>query len=82
MSTDSAGTGYTLVAADGGVFSFNSPYLGSLGGTPPITPVVALATLPGDQGYYLLDSEGNVYAFGDAPNYGGVNAENFPSYAP
>ena len=38
------GDGYLMVAADGGVFDFSSlPFVGSLGGRPPATPVVAVA---------------------------------------
>ena len=34
-----------MVAADGGIFSFSDePFLGSLGATPPATPIVAVAT--------------------------------------
>jgi hypothetical protein len=72
MSSDLAGTGYTLVASDGGVFGFGSPFPGSLGDHPPATPVVALSTLPHRSGYYLVDAAGEVFAFGSAVNDGGV----------
>jgi len=42
----SYGDGYLQVAADGGVFNFStSPFLGSLGATPPDTPIVAIAPI-------------------------------------
>jgi Tol biopolymer transport system component len=38
------GDGYLMVAADGGIFNYSSqPFLGSLGATPPATPVVDVA---------------------------------------
>lgn len=38
------GDGYLMVAADGGIFSYSSkPFLGSLGDTPPSTPIVGVA---------------------------------------
>jgi hypothetical protein len=40
------GSGYLMVAADGGVFNFSErPFSGSLGDNPPEKPVVAVATL-------------------------------------
>jgi hypothetical protein len=40
------GDGYLMVAADGGVFNFSGlPFAGSLGGSPPANPVVAVAPL-------------------------------------
>jgi hypothetical protein len=39
-----AGTGYWLVAADGGVFTFGAiPFEGSKGGQPLTSPVVGMA---------------------------------------
>src|SRR5207302_2854730 len=41
------GDGYLMVGADGGIFNFSSlPFSGSLGGSPPAAPVVAVAALP------------------------------------
>jgi hypothetical protein len=38
------GDGYLMVGADGGIFAFSSrPFLGSLGSTPPASPITALA---------------------------------------
>jgi hypothetical protein len=41
MAVDPATGGYYLVATDGGVFTFNTPFLGSLGDTPLKAAVVA-----------------------------------------
>ena len=38
------GTGYLMVAADGGIFNFsNKPFYGSLGANPPSVPIVSVA---------------------------------------
>ena len=40
------GNGYLMVATDGGIFNFSSkPFAGSLGGSPPVNPIVAVAPL-------------------------------------
>jgi hypothetical protein len=54
---------------DGGVFNFGTPFFGSLGANPPATPVVALSTIPGGDGYYLLDGGGDVFGFGVASSF-------------
>ncbi len=36
-------TGYRFVASDGGIFSFNAPFLGSMGGKPLNKPIVGMA---------------------------------------
>ena len=35
--------GYWLVASDGGIFSFDSPFYGSVGGTSLNKPIVGMA---------------------------------------
>jgi hypothetical protein len=42
MAETSDGTGYRLVAADGGIFSFSAPFFGSTGGTVLDKPVVGM----------------------------------------
>ena len=38
--------GYLMVGEDGGIFDFSSsPFLGSLGGSPPARPIVSVAAL-------------------------------------
>jgi hypothetical protein len=73
MASNPTGTGYTLVASDGGVFTFNARFFGSLGANPPASPVVGLAPVPGNTGYYLVDATGHVYTFGSATYYGGAS---------
>jgi hypothetical protein len=72
-------TGYWLVASDGGVFSFgNADYFGSIpqlgiapAGTPGATrrlnaPIVGIVPSSDDAGYFMVASDGGVFAFGDA----------------
>ncbi|HWE69028.1 MAG TPA: Ig-like domain-containing protein, partial [Acidimicrobiales bacterium] len=64
------GTGYRLVAADGGVFDFGGlPFFGSMGGKPLNQPIVGMES-PDGGGYWLVASDGGVFAFGDAGFFG------------
>jgi hypothetical protein len=71
--------GYWLVASDGGIFSFgNAGYFGSIPGlgiAPAGTsgtakrlnaPVVGMVPSADDGGYFMVASDGGVFAFGDA----------------
>jgi hypothetical protein len=61
------------VAADGGVFAFgDAGFLGSLGGSPPPSPIVALAPTSTGGGYWMVSRDGTVYAFGDAAHRGNL----------
>ncbi|MDQ1475485.1 MAG: hypothetical protein QOE62_714, partial [Actinomycetota bacterium] len=42
MATTADGKGYWMVAADGGIFSFNAPFFGALAGWPLAQPVVGM----------------------------------------
>jgi hypothetical protein len=67
------GNGYTLVSADGGVFSFgDATYEGSLGNLGLNGPIVAMATTPDGGGYWLGALDGGIFAFGDAPFLGSI----------
>jgi pimeloyl-ACP methyl ester carboxylesterase len=58
-----AAQGYWTAAADGGVFAFQSPYYGSMGGQPLHAPVVGLAPGPDGRGYWEAAADGGVFAF-------------------
>jgi peptidoglycan/xylan/chitin deacetylase (PgdA/CDA1 family) len=60
----STGAGYQVLAAGGGVQSFDAPGYGSVAGKLPSGGVAAgLATDPDTGGYWLLQSNGGVSAF-------------------
>ena len=67
--------GYWLVAKDGGIFSFNVPFLGSQGGQTLPQPVVGMAAVPGGGSYNLADANGMVFGHGPlASDCAGLNA--------
>ena len=78
VAADPDGSGYWLVAADGGVFAFGAPFLGSLGGTPLSAPVVGLSPSPVGAGYYLLGADSAVYAFRNARYLGAPTRQGCP----
>jgi hypothetical protein len=83
--------GYWLVASDGGIFSFgNAGYYGSIpglgfapaGSTSPKrlnAPIVGMVPSADGAGYFMVASDGGVFAFGDAkfegscPSIGGCS---------
>ncbi|HVB93461.1 MAG TPA: fibronectin type III domain-containing protein [Acidimicrobiales bacterium] len=69
MAVDQATGGYWLVASDGGIFSFNAPFLGSTGNIRLNKPIVGMAPAPNGNGYWMVASDGGVFSFG-TPFYG------------
>ena len=65
--------GYLLAGADGGVFSFETPYRGSLGGVHLTQPIVGMASDPATSGYWLVGADGGVFAI-DARYHGSLGA--------
>jgi RHS repeat-associated protein len=65
-----APAGYTEVAGDGGVFTFDSGFYGSTGNLHLNKPIVGIADTPDGGGYWLVASDGGVFSFGDAHFYG------------
>ena len=71
MVTAPGGTGYWLVGADGGVFTFgDTQFYGSTGNLHLNAPVVGMAATPDGRGYWLVAADGGVFTFGDAAFYG------------
>jgi hypothetical protein len=78
ITPTSTGNGYWLVASDGGIFSFgDSSYYGSLpglgfhpngSGMPQSlnAPIVGMVPTFTGHGYFMVASDGGVFAFGDA----------------
>jgi len=62
--------GYQLAGADGGIFSFHTPFWGSVGGDRLRAPVVGIAADPAG-GYWEVGADGGIFAFG-APFDGSI----------
>jgi hypothetical protein len=70
-ANDPNGSGYWLVAADGGVFDFgDARFYGSTGDIHLNQPVVGMAATPDGHGYWLVAADGGIFDFGDAKFYG------------
>jgi hypothetical protein len=63
MAADQATGGYWLVAADGGVFSFNAPFYGSTGSLHLNKPIVGMEAAPDGSGYRFVASDGGIFSF-------------------
>jgi hypothetical protein len=68
------GSGYWLIGADGSVYPFEVPALGSLAGITPSRPITGAAATPTGGGYWLVASDGGIFSFGDATFYGSTGA--------
>lgn len=67
--------GYAILQTrDGGVFTYESPFFGSMVNVAP-GPFVAFTWSLSGKGYWIVDDNGAVFAFGDSMYHGGVNDE-------
>ena len=68
-------SGYWVVGADGGIFSFGeAKFYGSTGGLRLNSPILGLAATPDGAGYWLVAADGGIFSFGDARFYGSTGA--------
>jgi hypothetical protein len=73
MATTRDGAGYTLVASDGGIFTFgDAPFYGSLGSVHLVKPIEAMIATPDGGGYWMVASDGGIFTFGDATFHGSL----------
>ena len=68
--------GYWLAAADGGIFAFDAPFLGSMGGTHLNRPVVGVVRY--GKGYLLVARDGGIFNFSKAPFFGSLGGATVP----
>jgi hypothetical protein len=68
------GGGQWMVTATGAVLAVDAPHLGDLAGVPLRSPIVGMAAAPSGTGYWLVASDGGVFAFGSAPFLGSTGA--------
>ena len=65
------GSGYWLVASDGGIFSFGrAGFFGSTGDIVLNSPIVAMAASATGAGYAFTAADGGAFVFGDVPFLG------------
>jgi outer membrane protein assembly factor BamB len=67
-------SGYTIVGSDGNVFPSSAPNCGSLFGVALHRPIVGATAAKTGRGYWLVASDGGVFAFGDAHFHGSTGA--------
>jgi len=68
-------SGYWVVGADGGIFSFgDATFYGSTGALRLNSPILGLAATPAGDGYWLVAADGGIFSFGDAQFYGSTGA--------
>jgi hypothetical protein len=73
------GSGYWLVASDGGVFSFGVAFYGSMGATRINKPITAMVGSTAGSGYLLVGADGGVFAFGDMAFQGSLGSSPPPA---
>ncbi|HEX2699617.1 MAG TPA: hypothetical protein VHM89_05360 [Acidimicrobiales bacterium] len=74
-TTPVPGSGYWMVASDGGIFAFgDAVFQGSTGAIKLNQPIVGMAATPTRKGYLLVASDGGIFAFGDAVFRGSTGA--------
>ncbi len=77
MAATPSGSGYWLVAADGGIFAFgDARFAGSTGAQRLNQPIVGMAATPSGSGYWLVAADGGIFAFGDAPFLGSIGGQS------
>jgi hypothetical protein len=68
-------SGYRLVAADGGVFSFgDAGFFGSAGALRLNRPIVGGVPTKSNKGYWFVASDGGIFNYGDAKFFGSTGA--------
>jgi hypothetical protein len=67
--------GYSLVASDGGIFSYGGAgFFGSTGSLTLNKPIVGMADGPGGRGYWLVASDGGIFTYGDLTFHGSTGS--------
>ena len=66
------GSGYWLVAYDGGIFSFSIPFHGSMGAVRLNKPISGI--VPGRGGYLMVAEDGGIFSFGQVTFHGALGA--------
>jgi hypothetical protein len=67
-------SGYWMAASDGGIFAYDAPFHGSMGGKPLNQPIVGIAADPRTGGYWEVAADGGLFAF-NAPFLGSMGGK-------
>ncbi len=70
---DPDGTGYWLIATDGGGFAFDTAFRGSMGGQPLNAPVTGAINY-GD-GYLLVAADGGIFTYSNRDFLGSLGGQ-------
>jgi len=73
MAPAADGSGYWLVASDGGIFAFDVPFYGSMGATKLNKPISGM--VPGRAGYMMVAQDGGIFSFGNVAFHGSLGAK-------
>ena len=72
-----SGSGYTVAASDGGIFTFgNARFYGSMGGHMLNAPIVGVASTSDGGGYWEVARDGGIFNFGDAAFAGSMGGQS------
>ena len=82
LVVDPDGSGYWMVAGDGGVFAFDAAFVGSIPGV--LAPGVSLnapvnGMVPYGRGYLMVASDGGVFTFSDLAFLGSLGGQRIPA---
>jgi hypothetical protein len=62
MASTATGSGYWMVATDGGIFNYgDAQFYGSAGSVPLNKPIVGMAATPDGGGYWIVASDGGIF---------------------
>ena len=71
---DSDGAGYWLVASDGGIFTFDAGFYGSMGDQRLNRPVTGMVASTTGLGYLMVAEDGGIFTFGDVEFHGSLGS--------
>ena len=69
----------TATTGDGGIFSFESPFFGSMGSVPLNRPITGMVAGAAGGGYLMVAEDGGIFTFGDVPFHGSLGAAPPPT---
>jgi hypothetical protein len=68
--------GFVITTTAGNVYSYGAPWDGSIGAAHLPAPIIGIAADAVAGGYWLVGTDGSVYAFGGARSYGSMGGKH------